>query len=70
MQQTKITDFKAERMTAREVADYLGMDQRYFAEKFCFTPGFPVAIRLADRGTRIWLRTEINGWLETRRETA
>lgn len=64
-------DYSKQWMFSKEVADYLGFDDRYFNEKFIFaTPGFPKAIRLTESGRRRWLRSEIDAWIATRREAA
>lgn len=64
-------NYAAEWMFSKQVANYLGLDPKYFSEKFIFkTPDFPRAVRLTDKGHRRWLRSEINQWINTRRVAA
>lgn len=57
-------------MEATAVADFLGLDHRYFAEKACMRTDFPKAYRLTPRGRRRWRKDEIETYLETKREKA
>lgn len=60
----------SEWMTAGEVAKHLNMGPKYFADKFAYRPDFPKAYRFTEGGTRRWKRSEIDAWVETRREAA
>lgn len=56
---------------SKQVAAMLGMDYKYFSEKFIFTtPDFPAPFRFSANGRRRWLKSEVLGWLNTKRETA
>ena len=57
-------------MVAKEVAEYLKMGPQYFADKFCYRSDFPKAVRFTDGGVRRWKKSEIDAWVETRREAA
>lgn len=56
-------------LEASEVAKELGLEPRYFSEKFIFnTADFPPATRLTPTGRRRWRKSEITKFLETRKE--
>lgn len=57
-------------LTARQVAEKLGMSVRYFGEKFCYRHGFPAYTRLTEGGHRKWLESDVDAWLESRRAAA
>ena len=58
-------------MTAAEVAKYLNMGPKYFADKFAYkTLDFPKAYRFTEGGVRRWKRVEVEAWVESRREAA
>jgi len=54
---------------ANEVAQILGKQPRYVAEKLVHKEGFPVAYRILG-GRRQWDRAEILEWLEKQKEAA
>lgn len=58
-------------LTSEATAKLLGLDPRYFAEKFIFKmKDFPKAFRYNGRGHRHYLRGEVVAWRETQREAA
>ena len=67
----QMEDFSGEWMFSKQVAAHLGMEQKYFSERFIFeTPDFPAPFRFTPAGRRRWLRKEINAWVSTKREAA
>ena len=62
--------YQDEWMYAKEVAEYLDLDHRYFAEKLCYRSDFPRPFQLVPGGRRRWLRTEIDAYIESRRVAA
>jgi predicted DNA-binding transcriptional regulator AlpA len=69
-QDTQLIQHPIQWMEATEVADYLGLSHRQFSEKHCMRTDFPSAYRLSPRGRRRWRKTEIDAYLESKREKA
>lgn len=46
-------------LTAEEVAGKIRVSTRHFRERYCFRPGFPVAMRPAG-GRPLWREDEID----------
>lgn len=56
---------------SKQAAAMIGMDHKYFSEKFIFEcADFPKAFRFTPSGRRRWLRTEILKWIKSKREAA
>jgi len=56
---------------SKQAAGMIGMDHKYFSEKFIFeSKDFPKAFRFTPAGRRRWLRTEILKWIKSKREAA
>lgn len=54
----------AERINTATIADMLGLEREYVTDRVVKRPDFPAPVLALSQKTRLWLRAEVQEWID------